>query len=123
MDILHFCVDNLNITVIAGNINNSLMTLKACLEILHENRMLRTKKLVPYRDSKLTYLFKNFFEGESYIHVLICVNPRAAHVDETVVSRNDFKSKHLCIRNLHIWLLKVPYWTYTYIYIYIYIVF
>ncbi|PNF26855.1 hypothetical protein B7P43_G16277 [Cryptotermes secundus] len=68
----------------SGNINNSLMTLKTCLEILHENQKLGMKKLIPYRDSKLTYLFKNFFEGESNIHALICVNPRAANFDETL---------------------------------------
>jgi kinesin family protein 23 len=74
--------------LLAGNVNSSLMTLKTCLDILRENQVLGTKKLIPYRDSKLTYLFKNFFEGKGYIHVLICVNPRAADFDETVVSRN-----------------------------------
>jgi hypothetical protein len=86
--------------LIAGNINNSLMSLKTCLEILHENQMLGTKKLVPCRDSKLTYLFKNFFEGENPIHVLICVNPRATDFDETVVSKNVSKSGHSCVRFL-----------------------
>lgn len=77
------------------------MTLKVCLEILHENQMLGTKKLLPYRDSKLTYLFKDFFEGEGYIHMLICVNPRGADFYETLVSRNVS-----CFR--HSWLLEVP---------------
>lgn len=96
--------------LIAGNINNSLMTLKTCLEILHENQMLGTKKLVPYRDSKLTYLFKNFFEGESHIHALICVNPRAADFDETVVSRNVSKSRHLCVRFLTESYIEIKYY-------------
>jgi hypothetical protein len=107
MDILHFLVDNLNITVISGNINNSLMTLKACLETLNENRMLGTKKLIPYRDSKLTYLFKNFFERESCIHAIICVNPRAANFDDTVVSRNNSRHPDIYVF-IHILLLKVP---------------
>jgi hypothetical protein len=87
----------LKIVLLAGSINNSLMTLKTCLEILRENQMLGTKKLVPYRDSKLTYLLKNFFEGESYIHGLICVNPRAADFDETVVSKKIYVADgYLC---------------------------
>ncbi|XP_069699191.1 kinesin-like protein KIF23 isoform X2 [Periplaneta americana] len=68
----------------SGNINNSLMTLKSCLEILRENQLQGTKKLVPYRDSKLTYLLKNYFEGKSQIHALICVNPTADDFDETI---------------------------------------
>ena len=62
------------------------MILKICLETLRENQMLGTKKLVPYRDSKLTYLFKNFFERESCVHALVCLNPRVADFDETIVS-------------------------------------
>jgi kinesin family protein 23 len=70
----------------AGNINNSLMILKICLETLRENQTLGTKRLVPYRDSKLTYLLKNFFETESCVHALLCLNPR---VDETIVSEKN----------------------------------
>lgn len=73
-------------TFFADNINNSLMILKICLETLRENQVLGTRKLVPYRDSKLTYLFKNFFERESCIHTLVCLNPRVADSDETIVS-------------------------------------
>ena len=86
MNIQHFLFDNLKMTFLAGNINNSLMILKICLETLRENQMLGTKKLVPYRDSKLTYLFKNFFERESCVHALVCLNPRVADFDETIVS-------------------------------------
>ena len=68
----------------AGNINNSLMTLRNCLEILRENNMtgLSTKK-VPYRDSKLTHLFKNFFDGEGQVKMIVCVNPRSEDYDES----------------------------------------
>lgn len=62
------------------------MILKICLETLRENQMLGTKKLVPYRDSKLTYLLKNFFEREGCLHALVCLNPRVADFDETIVS-------------------------------------
>ncbi|KYN28299.1 Kinesin-like protein KIF23 [Trachymyrmex cornetzi] len=69
----------------AGNINNSLMTLRSCLEILRENQNQGTNKIVPYRDSKLTHLFKNYFDGEGQVRMIVCVNPRADDYDETIV--------------------------------------
>ncbi|KAG7245405.1 hypothetical protein INR49_010856 [Caranx melampygus] len=48
----------------AGNINQSLLTLRTCIEVLRENQMCGTNKMVPYRDSKVTHLFKNYFDGE-----------------------------------------------------------
>lgn len=68
----------------AGNINNSLMTLRTCLEILRENQLQGSSKIVPYRDSKLTHLFKNYFDGEGQIRMIVCVNPRADDYDETI---------------------------------------
>lgn len=70
----------------AGNINNSLMTLRTCLEILRENQMTGQCKKVPYRDSKLTHLFKNYFDGEGQVKMIVCINPRAEDYDETSVS-------------------------------------
>jgi hypothetical protein len=69
-----------------GNINNSLMTLRTCLEILRENQLCGTKKMVPYRDSKITHLFKNYFDGEGQVRMIVCINPRVEDYDETVVS-------------------------------------
>ncbi|GLH11893.1 Kinesin-like protein KLP2 [Gryllus bimaculatus] len=68
----------------AGNINNSLMTLRTCLEILRENQLYGSNKMVPYRDSRITHLFKNFFEGEGQVRVIVCVNPRSDDYDETI---------------------------------------
>ncbi|GAB5572327.1 kinesin-like protein KIF23 isoform X2 [Prionailurus iriomotensis] len=53
-----------------GNINQSLMTLRTCMEVLRENQMYGTNKMVPYRDSKLTHLFKNYFDGEESLQVM-----------------------------------------------------
>jgi kinesin family protein 23 len=69
-----------------GNINNSLMTLRTCLEILRENQMYGANKMVPYRDSKVTHLFKNYFDGEGQVKMIVCVNPRVEDYDETIVS-------------------------------------
>ena len=47
---------------------------------------LANRKMVPYRDSKLTLLFKNYFEGYGKIKMILCINPSAIEFDETIVS-------------------------------------
>lgn len=42
--------------------------------------------MVPYRDSKLTHLFKNYFDGEGKVRMVVCVNPKADDYEETLVS-------------------------------------
>ncbi|XP_059809004.1 kinesin-like protein KIF23 isoform X6 [Hypanus sabinus] len=69
----------------AGNINQSLMTLRTCIEVLRENQMCGTNKMVPYRDSKLTHLFKNYFDGEGKVRMIVCVNPKADDYEETLL--------------------------------------
>ncbi|KAK4026155.1 Kinesin-like protein [Daphnia magna] len=68
----------------AGSINNTLMTLRSCMEILRENQLNGTNKMVPYRDSKITHLFKSYFDGEGKVRMIVCVNPRADDYDETL---------------------------------------
>lgn len=86
----------------AGNINNSLMTLRTCLEYLRENQQISTNngaaapKKVPYRDSKITHLFKNYFDGEGQVSMIVCINPRAEDFDENTVSSAILFSLH-CI--------------------------
>lgn len=70
----------------AGNINNSLMSLRKCLETLRENQNTLTQKKVPYRDAKITHLFRNYFDGEGHVRMIVCINPRADDFDETMVS-------------------------------------
>lgn len=41
--------------------------------------------MVPYRDSKVTHLFKNYFDGEGKVRMIVCVNPKAEDYDETMV--------------------------------------
>ncbi|XP_065294894.1 kinesin-like protein KIF23 isoform X2 [Dermacentor albipictus] len=67
----------------AGNINNSLMVLRTCIEILRENQTTGSNKMVPYRDAKITHLFKNFFDGEGKVRMIVCLNPRPDDYDET----------------------------------------
>ncbi|KAG8440814.1 hypothetical protein GDO86_006523 [Hymenochirus boettgeri] len=68
----------------AGNINQSLMTLRTCIEVLRENQLCGTNKMVPYRDSKLTHLFKNYFDGEGKVRMIVCVNPKADDHEESL---------------------------------------
>uniref|UniRef100_A0A665U960 Kinesin-like protein n=1 Tax=Echeneis naucrates TaxID=173247 RepID=A0A665U960_ECHNA len=69
----------------AGNINQSLLNLRTCIEILRENQMCGTNKMVPYRDSKVTHLFKNYFDGEGKVKMIVCVNPKADDYEETIL--------------------------------------
>lgn len=71
------------------------MTLRTCLEILRENQTQGTNKIVPYRDSKVTHLFKNYFDGEGNVRMIVCVNPSVDDYDETVVST------HCVLSELH----------------------
>lgn len=36
---------------------------------------------IPYRTSRLTHLFKSFFEGSGSIRMLICINPMSEYVE------------------------------------------
>lgn len=52
----------------AGNINKSLMVLGQCMEVLHSNQKRagfgRKPAMVPFRHSKLTEMFQNYFIGD-----------------------------------------------------------
>ncbi|OQV25628.1 Membrane metallo-endopeptidase-like 1 [Hypsibius exemplaris] len=68
----------------AGNINASLLTLRKCLDALRSNQNGENSvEMVPYRESKLTHLFKSYFEGEGKVRMIVCLNPAAEEYDET----------------------------------------
>ncbi|KAF2360049.1 Kinesin-like protein Kif23 Arf6-interacting domain [Trinorchestia longiramus] len=68
----------------AGNINNTLMMLRTCIEVLRDNQLNSASRMVPYRDSKITHYFKNYFDGEGKVKMVICVNPLSSDYDETL---------------------------------------
>ncbi|CAI4227829.1 unnamed protein product [Auanema sp. JU1783] len=68
----------------AGNINKSLMVLRQCIDKLRRNQRGGLMETVPYRDSKLTYLFKNYFEGSGKVRMIICANPRPSDFEENL---------------------------------------
>lgn len=67
----------------AGNINSSLMTLRRCLEQLRDNQH-GGNEMVKYRNAKITFLFKMFFEGSGQVKMVVCVNPSIHEYDENV---------------------------------------
>ena len=68
----------------AGNINNSLMALRKVIDTLRDNQKTGKRSMVEYRESKLTHLFKSYFEGEGKIKMVICANPSADEYEETI---------------------------------------
>ena len=71
----------------ANNINANLMVLRTCMETLRDNQTGGgANKIVPYRDSKLTHLFKNYFDGQGRVAMIVCVSPSSSDYDETIVS-------------------------------------
>ncbi|XP_076802728.1 kinesin-like protein KIF23 isoform X2 [Clavelina lepadiformis] len=68
----------------AGNINSSLMTLRRCLEQLRENQKNGLSEMVKYRNSKLTHLFKSYFEGRGKVKMIVCLNPNVQDFDENL---------------------------------------
>lgn len=53
--------------------------------------------MVPYRDSKLTHLFKNYFDGEGKVRMVVCVNPKADDYEETLVSSSTTHEISICL--------------------------
>ena len=70
----------------ACNINNSLMFLRNCLQALRENQTKGLNNKIQYRNCKLTHLFKNYFDGNGLIRMVICITPEIEDFNETVVS-------------------------------------
>ncbi|KAL5468996.1 hypothetical protein EMCRGX_G030160 [Ephydatia muelleri] len=68
----------------AGSINAVLMVLRTCMETLRENQLQGTNKIVPYRDSKLTHLFKNHYDGEGKVKMIVCISTSADDYDESI---------------------------------------
>ncbi|RCI03992.1 hypothetical protein CU098_003643, partial [Rhizopus stolonifer] len=70
----------------AGNINKSLMVLGQCMEALRSNQtrneLSKNPTVIPYRQSKLTEIFKTSFEGNGKATIIVNVNPFDTGFDE-----------------------------------------
>uniref|UniRef100_A0A6B2KZD2 Kinesin-like protein n=1 Tax=Arcella intermedia TaxID=1963864 RepID=A0A6B2KZD2_9EUKA len=70
----------------ASNINKSLMILGRCIEILRRNQSNpKSVEKVPYRDSKLTHIFRNCLSGvQGKISMIITINPKMLLFEENI---------------------------------------
>ena len=73
----------------AANINQSLMNLMRCLDAMRYNQKKEPsapQRVVPFRQSKLTMLFRDCLIGERCGHVgmIVNANPSTVDYDETV---------------------------------------
>ncbi|GFH25605.1 kinesin-like protein, partial [Haematococcus lacustris] len=65
------------------SINTSLMTLGRCLEALKANQAAGPQRIIPYRESKITHLFRDVLHGYGHLVLLVAASPCAADVEET----------------------------------------
>ena len=72
----------------ACKINQSLSILGKCLEAMKHNSVSTQKKMVPFRESKLTKLFCEYFQGDQNIIMITNINPRKEDFEETVRALN-----------------------------------
>lgn len=68
----------------ACKINQSLSVLGKCFDAMRHNSMYVSKKLVPFRESKLTMLFQEYFQGEQNIIMVTNINPSKDDFDESI---------------------------------------
>ena len=72
----------------ACKINQSLSTLGKCLEAMKYNSTSNNKRIVPIRESKLTKLFSEYFQGDQNIIMITNINPRPEDFEETIRALN-----------------------------------
>lgn len=72
----------------ACKINQSLSVLGKCMEALRFNSIYTQKKIVPFRESKLTMLFQEYFQGDQNIIMVTNINPRREDFEETIRALN-----------------------------------
>jgi hypothetical protein len=72
----------------ACKINGSLSVLGKCMEAMRYNSIYTSKKVVPFRESKLTMLFQEYFQGDQNIIMITNINPRKEDFEETIRALN-----------------------------------
>ena len=68
----------------ACKINQSLSVLGKCMEALRHNSLYVNKRIVPFRESKLTMLFQEYFQGDQNVIMVTNINPRREDFEETM---------------------------------------
>jgi hypothetical protein len=67
-----------------SNINRSLMILGKCIAILAKKSQGSTKEVVPFRESKLTFILKQALGGNSRTSMIAALSPASVNFEETL---------------------------------------
>lgn len=67
-----------------ANINKSLLALTNCISVLASGK----SRHVPYRDSKLTRILKDFMGGNNIIKFLVCLKQEKMWLEESLMTLN-----------------------------------
>ena len=78
-------LDKKNLMLEGANINRSLLALTNCISILSEKK---STLHVPYRDSKLTRILKDFMNKNNVIKFLVCLKQEKHFVEESLITLN-----------------------------------
>ena len=73
----------------ACNINKSMLVLGRCIRCLKEQGITGQKIPIPYRESKLTHIFKNLFEPtkrQARAAMIINISPSITQIEDTIFS-------------------------------------
>jgi len=68
----------------AGAINKSLFSLKRCIQVLKERKNSSSQSVIPFTESVLTKAFQPYLSGNGLTFMIININPKADHFDETI---------------------------------------
>lgn len=68
----------------AQRINTSLLVLGRCLDLLYHNQQMKTKEVVPFRESKLTLLLQRSLIGREKIITIVNMMPQIEFMDENL---------------------------------------
>lgn len=67
----------------SNNINTSLLVLGRCITAVRDSQKHKDNRLIPFRESKLTQLFKRALSGLEDISMIVNVNPARNMFDES----------------------------------------
>lgn len=67
----------------SNNINTSLLVLGRCIKAVRDSQKHKDNRLIPFRESKLTQLFKRALSGSEDISMIVNINPTRSMFDES----------------------------------------
>ena len=101
-------LDKKDLLLEGANINRSLLALTNCISILSEKK----SNHVPFRDSKLTRILKDFMNRDNVIKFLVCLKQEKQFLEESIITLNyAFKAQKIEKRKN---LIKLPTHSITY---------